>query len=157
MNVKSHFEARPVTMTSYPIWLFITCMTLIPSLAYTECKWFQGSICNEWHARRVHLPFPTLCFDRFGTCICINCWYQFSKFCQDFLTFHREYRSVLTRFCFWYDFLIWRFMKCVSIVKQNRESTEGYSRWKVELRHGKFEQSGLNNWSTSKSQNGRRN
>ena len=30
--------------------------------------------------------------------------------------------------------------------KQNRESTEGYSRWKVEKRLGKFEKSGLNNW-----------
>ena len=28
-------------------------------------------------------------------------------------------------------------------IKQNRESTEGYSRWKVEKRHGKFGK----NWS----------
>ena len=41
--------------------------------------------------------------------------------------------------------------------KQNRESTKGYSRWKVEYRHGKFEESDLNNWSTSKSHNGGRN
>ena len=40
---------------------------------------------------------------------------------------------------------------------QNRESTKGYSRWKVEQRHGKFEASGLNKWSTSKSHNGGRN
>ena len=38
--------------------------------------------------------------------------------------------------------------------KQNREITKGYSRWKVEYRHGKFEEYGLNNWSKSKSQNG---
>ena len=34
----------------------------------------------------------------------------------------------------------------------SRESTKGYSRWKVELRHGKFKQSDFNNKSTSKSQ-----
>ena len=38
--------------------------------------------------------------------------------------------------------------------KQYRESTKGTSRWKVEYRHGKFEESGLNNWSISKSQKG---
>ena len=41
--------------------------------------------------------------------------------------------------------------------KHNRESTKGYSRWKVEWRHGKFEEFGLNDWSISKSQNGGRN
>ena len=41
--------------------------------------------------------------------------------------------------------------------KQNRESTKGFSRWKVEQRHGKFEEFGLNNWSISKSLNGGRN
>ena len=41
--------------------------------------------------------------------------------------------------------------KAVSNNKQNRESTKGYSRWKVEQRHGNFKESGLNNWSTSKS------
>ena len=41
--------------------------------------------------------------------------------------------------------------------KQNRESTKGYSRWKVEKRHGNLEELGLNNWSISKSQNGGRN
>ena len=39
-------------------------------------------------------------------------------------------------------------------LKQNQESTKGYWRLKVELRHGKFEESGLNNWSKIKSQNG---
>ena len=42
-------------------------------------------------------------------------------------------------------------------MKQNRESTKGHSRWKVKLKHGKFEEFGLNNWSISKSQNGGRN
>ena len=37
--------------------------------------------------------------------------------------------------------------------KQNRESTKGYSRWKVESRHGKSEELGLNNWSISKIRN----
>ena len=41
--------------------------------------------------------------------------------------------------------------------KQNRESTEGYSRLKVEKRHGKFWKTGLNNWSINKSPKGRRN
>ena len=35
-----------------------------------------------------------------------------------------------------------------SLTKQNRESTKGYLRRKVELRHCKFEESGINNWST---------
>ena len=46
---------------------------------------------------------------------------------------------------------------CMRIGMQNRESTMGYSRWKVESRHGKFEESGLNNWSTSKFHHGGRN
>ena len=40
-------------------------------------------------------------------------------------------------------------------IKQNRESIEGYSRWKVEKRHGKLGKTGLNNWSISKSPKGR--
>ena len=40
--------------------------------------------------------------------------------------------------------------------KQTRESTEGYSRWKVEKRHGKFGKTSLN-WSISKFQKGGRN
>ena len=36
--------------------------------------------------------------------------------------------------------------------KQNRGSTEGYSRWKVTKRHGKFGKTGLYNLSISKSQ-----
>ena len=43
------------------------------------------------------------------------------------------------------------------IYKQYRESTQGYSRSKVDLRHDKIEEFGLNNWSTSKSHNGGRN
>ena len=41
--------------------------------------------------------------------------------------------------------------------KLNRESTEGYSRRKVEKRHGKFGKTSLNNWSISKSKRGGRN
>ena len=41
-------------------------------------------------------------------------------------------------------------------VKQNRESTEGYSRRKVEKRRGKIGKSGFNNWSISMSQKGGR-
>ena len=41
-----------------------------------------------------------------------------------------------------------------SPTKENRECTEGYSRWKVEKRYGKFSQTGLNNWSISKSPKG---
>ena len=41
--------------------------------------------------------------------------------------------------------------------KQNRESTEVYSRWKVVKRHSKFGETGLNKWSTSKSQKRGRN
>ena len=39
--------------------------------------------------------------------------------------------------------------------KQNRESTEGYSSWKVGKRQCKFRKTGINNWSISKSQKGR--
>ena len=38
--------------------------------------------------------------------------------------------------------------------EQNRESTKRYSRRKVERRHDKFEDSGLNNWNTRKSTKG---
>ena len=38
--------------------------------------------------------------------------------------------------------------------KQNRESTEGYSRWKVVKRHDKIEKTCLNNWGIRKSQKG---
>ena len=37
---------------------------------------------------------------------------------------------------------------------KNRESTEGYSRWKVEKRQGRIRKTGLNDWSISKSQKG---
>ena len=36
--------------------------------------------------------------------------------------------------------------KMLIFVKRNRESTEGYSRWKVAKRHVKFWKTGLNNW-----------
>ena len=41
----------------------------------------------------------------------------------------------------------------VNATKENQESTEGYSRWKVDKRYGKFGKTGLNNWSISKSPN----
>ena len=44
-----------------------------------------------------------------------------------------------------------------SFTKQNRESTEGYSRWKVEKRHAKHGKTGLNKWRISKSQKAERN
>ena len=40
---------------------------------------------------------------------------------------------------------------------QNRGNAEGYSRQKVEKRHGKFWEISLNNWSISKFQKGGRN
>ena len=40
---------------------------------------------------------------------------------------------------------------------QNQESTEGYSRWKVEKSYGKFGKTGLNNWSQASPQLGGRN
>ena len=33
-----------------------------------------------------------------------------------------------------------------SLTKENRESTEGYSKFKVEKGKGKFVKTGLNNW-----------
>ena len=39
-------------------------------------------------------------------------------------------------------------------IEQIRESTEGYSRWKVEKRYGKYGKTGLNNLSISKSPKG---
>ena len=38
--------------------------------------------------------------------------------------------------------------------KKIPESTEGFSRWKVEKRHAKFGKTGLNNWNIHKSQKG---
>ena len=37
------------------------------------------------------------------------------------------------------------------LFKQNGESTEGFSKWKVEKRYDKFGKAGLNKWSISKS------
>ena len=60
---------------------------------------------------------------------------------------HYRLREYHEHFC--YKLLFLAYPK-----EQNRENTEGYSRWKVEKKHDKFEKTGINNWSISKSYKG---
>ena len=85
-NVKWHSDPWPVTVTSPPVRLSINFMTLIPNMTFTELrvvtmKRLQG----VKHASRARLPFRTPCsVPHFGTCLCSNCWDQFSRTCRVF-------------------------------------------------------------------------
>ena len=103
-NVKWHSEPWP-TVTSQPIRLSTNFMTLIPSLTFTDSKWFPWSICNgcgmptenAYHlvpsqfmgfayAPNVDL-FSRTCrvFSRLST---LNTPWYFPRFCILKLTFH---------------------------------------------------------------------
>ena len=60
-----------------------------------------------------------------------------SGYCQNYL---HPWWGIIVRS----DRQVHRFIFCQ---RQNRESTEGYSKWKVKKRHGKFRRTGVNNYS----------
>ena len=93
-NVKWHSDPRPVKVTSSPIRLFTNSMTLIPSLTFAEL-WVvsMDHLQRVWYASRERLPFRTPCYVPFWTCLCTNCWDQFSRT-------RRVFSRLFTSICF---------------------------------------------------------
>ena len=60
MNIERHFDARPVTVNSQPIRLYINFMTLLPNLTLTELQDVSmEQLLWTWHGSRERLPFRT--------------------------------------------------------------------------------------------------
>ena len=100
-NVEWHSDPWP-TVTSQPIRLSTSFMTLIPSLTFTDYEWFPWSICNGCgmpagnaypSGHLVPSPFWDLLMLQLLRPNSSNlpCLYS---------TFHLEYPLVLSRFCF---------------------------------------------------------
>ena len=86
-NVKWHSDPRwSITVIFLPIRLFTIFMTLIPSsLTLTELRVVPMEHLQQvWHASRELLPFRTPGSVPLGTCLCSNCWDQFSRTRQVF-------------------------------------------------------------------------
>ena len=64
--------------------LSTNCMTMIPGLTFTELRVVSmDRLQRVWHASRERLPFRTPgSVPLFGTCLCPNCWDQFSRTCR---------------------------------------------------------------------------
>ena len=69
-----------------PLSFSINFMTLIPNLTFAELRVVSMKCLQRvWYASRARLPFrPPGSIPHFGTCLCSNCWDQFSRTCRVF-------------------------------------------------------------------------